>query len=133
MRQQRSIGCGDDYDRTKFSRSRIGGPKMCSNRNAADYQLAGPAAIELHNHAERVTALIAWQPARRSADSALPSIADHPGAAPDVAFRNRSPSRSVQGRECVSGLDVKAVGIVQVAVPRLRDDRQRPRLKHPAV
>jgi hypothetical protein len=53
-------------------------------------------------------------------------VTDHSRAAADVAFGKRSAASAVQGSEHVLCLHVKAVCVAQVAVPRLRDDRQRP-------
>ena len=53
-------------------------------------------------------------------------MADHAGAAADVALLDRPAARGGEGQGDVLGLDVEAVDVVEMAVPGLGHDRQRP-------
>jgi hypothetical protein len=99
---------------------------MPPDRHAGDEQAVAQAVVGLHQHAERVRGLTASDHARGGADAALELVADHAGAAADVALRDRAARGSVERRIHVCGLDVKAVDVVEMAVPGLGDDRQRP-------
>ncbi len=51
-------------------------------------------------------------------------LATHAGAATDVAFRDRTAGGLIERSPGVFGADVKAIDVVQVAVPGLRDHGQ---------
>jgi hypothetical protein len=55
-----------------------------------------------------------------------PAFADHSGAAADIAFFDWPGFRGVDGVERVLGLYVEAIDVVEPAVPRFGDYRERP-------
>ena len=63
---------------------------------------------------------------REAADAALVAVADHAGAAADVAFLDGARVRGVERMHGVFGLDVEAIDVVQPAIPGFGYDRQRP-------
>ncbi len=105
-----------------MSGSRLG--DLAADRDAVDAQLVAAAEVGLHQHADGVAAVVGRQPARRGADAALEAVADHPGAAADVAFGHRSTAGIVERLEHVRLLHVTAADVVQRAVPGLGHDRQ---------
>src|SRR5258705_2262908 len=94
--------------------------------HARDRELAARAVVAWHQHTDRVPPTLGGEPARCGANAAFELIADHPGAAPDIALGHRTAARAVERGKGVLLGDVEAVDVVQRAVPRLRDDRQRP-------
>ena len=84
-------------------------------------QLARPV-VRLDQHADRP---LSGAP-RRRADAALELVADHARPAADVALGDRPVGRRRERRVQVLGVDVEAVDVVERAVVRLADHRQRP-------
>src|SRR5207245_473826 len=80
-----------------------------------------------------VATVLLRQASRCGAGTALKFIADHARAAADVAFRDGSGLRLLQGLQDMLLLDVKAIAIVEVAIPGLRYHRHRPGLKELVV
>src|SRR5262249_7235313 len=62
----------------------------------------------------------------RRADAALEAVADHPGAAADVALGDRAPACRVERGEDVLRRHMLALDVVEPAVVRLADGRHRP-------
>ncbi len=93
-----------------------------AHRNALDHEPRPRAVIRLDEHTDGVRAC---HP-RRRADAALEAVADHPGAASDVALVHRTVRGRVERRSRVLGADVEPVHVVEDAVPRLGDYRQAP-------
>ena len=91
--------------------------------------VAARAVVALDQHADRVAAGLGGEHARRGADAALEAVADHPGAAADVALGDGPAARAVERREHVLGLHVEAVDVVEQAVVGLGHDRQAPGLQ----
>ena len=90
--------------------------------NAGNAQLIALAVIALHQHSHRVAAIFCGEDARGGADAALEFVADHAGAAADIAFLDCTAVRAVDGVKYVLRLDVEAIGVVEISVPGLRDD-----------
>src|SRR5258708_31955832 len=84
------------------------------------------AIVALHKDADGKGAEFRLDLARGSADAAFEFVADHSHTAADVAFLNWTGSCGINGMESVFGLDVKAVDVVEPAIPCFRDDGQRP-------
>ncbi len=82
--------------------------------------------IALDKHPDRVAAVFRGKFSRGRADTALEPIADHAGAPADRAFFNEPAMRGFNGVKGMLGFHVKAVDVVQPAVPRFRDHRQGP-------
>ena len=100
-----------------------------ADRYASDPQQTARAVVRLHQDADGIPAGAGVQFARRGSRAALESVADHPGAAADVSLGDASARRALDRRDDMFRLHVKSVDVVQRAVPRLGDDRQRPRLE----
>ena len=95
---------------------------LAANRCAGDCQQLAAAVVRLDEHADRVAAVFRAQHAGRRADAALEPVADHPGAAADIAFGHRTAARPIQRLERMGLRDVESVDVVQEPVPRLGDD-----------
>src|SRR5207247_8239595 len=89
---------------------------------AGDAQRRPGAIVALHQHAHRVAVLGAGSPGG-GADAALESVADHARPAAHASLRHGPAARAVQGGPSVRLGDMKAVDVVEAAIPRLRDDR----------
>ena len=99
---------------------------LAPDRHTVDGQALASAVVGLHQRADGEAALLGRQAARGRADAALEAVADHAGAAADVALGD-GPARGVRkGRVEVLGADVLAVDVVEPAVPGLAHHRQRP-------
>src|SRR5581483_11854451 len=96
--------------------------------NASDAELLAQAEIRLDENAHRGAAGRAGQFARGRADAALELKTGHARAAADVALRDRPRLGTVEGCKDVFLLDVEAVGVIEIAIVRFRDDRQHPGL-----
>ena len=68
--------------------------------------------------------------ARRGAGAALELVADHAGAAADIALGDRSRDRAIERGERVLGGDREARRIAEPAVIGFGHDRQQPRHRH---
>ena len=99
-------------------------PDLQPHGDAVDGEPFAPAVVGLDEDSDDVVA----GPARGGADPALEVVADHPGAAADGALVDRTSRRGGVGLARVVGGHVEAVDVVEVAVPRLGDHGQRPRL-----
>src|SRR5437773_11723134 len=84
------------------------------------------AVIALHQDANQVAAVLRLEPTRRRADTALEAVADHSGPAPDTALDDGPAARAAHRGPGVLLGDVEAADVVQPAVPRLGDYRERP-------
>ncbi len=134
MRQQRGVGRHDHDDRAEVAvfalfRERGVGRllrDLAADGYAGNQQFAATAEVGLNQHAHRVFAAFVHDHARGRADATLELVADHAGAAADVALRNRARTSAIERGECVLWLNVKAVDVVEPPVPGLRDDWQRP-------
>src|ERR671937_2304350 len=85
-----------------------------ADRHPVDAEAAAASVVRLHDHADDMSV----HAARCGADPALELVADHSGAAADVAFRD------VGRRGGESGVDVRAghtlrTDVVEEAVERL--------------
>src|ERR1700683_1550889 len=117
MRKERRVCRRDDDDRSHFARLLVS--RWCefaANRNSRYDELVCASAVELHQHPEGVSTSLARKFSRRRTDATFPSVADHSGAAADVAFGYRSRSRAVERGPRVLALHVKTVDVVQKAV-----------------
>ena len=112
MRQQRRVGGDDDDDRAEVAAHRIvdeaaaaPAPRLrnlAAHRHAGDPQLRAPAEVGLHQHADRVAAAARRRATRDDgADAALEPVADHAGAAADVALGDRPARGAVERLEDV--------------------------------
>src|SRR3989442_1088811 len=106
---------------------------LLADRCAGDAQETARAVIRLHEDADSVATEARVDLARGGPAAALEAVADHAGAAADVAFGDAARSRGVERREDVLRLHVEAVDVVEKAVPRFGDDRQRPLLRRAAM
>ena len=85
--------------------------------------------VRLHQHADGVSAGLRVDPPRRRSGTALELVADHSGAAADVALGDCAAARAVERSEDVFVGHGETVDVVEHAVPRLGDHRQSPRLR----
>src|SRR5215469_15876918 len=134
MWQERCVGGDHSDDRAHFTVSLRRHPgvrgvarDLPPHRDAGNTQiLARSTEVALYEDAHGIAAVLGRQDPRSGADTALVAKADHAGPAADRAFLDRSRMRGVERVEYVLGLHVKAVDVVEPAVPGLRDHRQRP-------
>ena len=132
--KQRSIRCHHDDDGSRIfsradNRGRGWSRQLRAHRRAGNSQLPLGAAIALHQRRHP----IGTSHAGRRSNAALESKANHSGAAADVAFRHASGRRAIHGLEHMRGLYVKSVDVVQKAVPRFRNNWERPEIIAGAV
>ncbi len=110
------------------------GDDLCGNvhphGHAVDAEALAPAVVRLHEHADDV-AVNLLDDARRCPDSALELVANHAGAAADVALRDRSGRCGFERGARVLGLDVHAVDVVERVRPRSLRPRGGSRSPHP--
>ena len=99
---------------------------LATDRHSRNAQLIPLSIVALHQHTHRVAAVFGIKHPRRRANSTLELVADHSRAAAHIAFFHCTSMCGVESIECIFRLHVKSVGVVQVAVPGLSDDRQRP-------
>ena len=130
VRQQRRVGRDDDDDRAVVA---LGGGLVPAGPRAGAAPTGTPAirsavaraVVRLHEHADGVAPPLHVDAPRGRADAALELVAGHARAAADIALGDRARLRRRRApRSTCSGLHVKAVDVVQVAVPGLGDDRQ---------
>ena len=90
VRQQRRVGGHHDDDgaRLAFEYARSSRSSWPTG-TPGDAELVAQAEVGLDEHAHRVAAVAPRQHARGGADAALELVADHPGAAADVALGHR--------------------------------------------
>src|SRR5688572_7874772 len=105
---------------------------LLAHGNAGYPEVAAGAVVALHEHADRVAALLRGKPARRGADATLEPVAHHSRPATDVALGHRSALGPIERADDVLGPNVEPVDVVQAPVVRLSHDRQPPRL-HPRL
>src|SRR5207245_9944823 len=96
-----------------------------THRDASDRQLRPPPEVGLYENAHRVATGVVRDAAGRSTDATFEAVANHPCPAADVAFDDRTALRVVYRGEDVRLSDVLAAHVVQRAIPRLGDDRQK--------
>ena len=96
------------------------------DRHTGDHERVAYAVVGLHERASNIGMAGDVDTPRRSADAALELVADHARAAADIALGHRAALRTVQRAIDVLCAHVKAVDVVQFAVPGLGDDRRRP-------
>ena len=94
--------------------------------NARDAQLISLSVVALHEHADGVPARFRIEHAGGSSDSSLEFVADHAGAAADIAFFDWAAMRGIESVESVFRLHVESVDVVEIAVPGFGDDGQGP-------
>ncbi len=99
---------------------------MLADGDAGDAQLTAHAVVCLHQYADGVGPVVDVNHARTGPRAALEFVADHAGPSADIALRNRSAARAVESGEDVLRPNMEAVDVVELAVPRLGNDRQRP-------
>ena len=134
MRQQRRVGGDHDDDRAgrRAASSTHGRPLACCRgspgRPARRRRAAARRRPKLActSTPDRVAAVLGSSSRDDGADAALEAVADHAGAAADVALGHRPALGAVERLEDVRLLDVEAVDVVEVAVVGLGHDRQRP-------
>src|ERR1700741_1052456 len=132
MREQRRIRCHNHNDGTALRdvvwRKRVGilRTDLPANRNSGNTEILPRAVIALHEYTDGVAAVLLGKLARRGANPSLEPVANHAGAATNRAFFYRPATSGFDGVKGGLRLYVKPIDVVQPAVPRLRDDRQRP-------
>ncbi len=132
MREERCVGRDDDDDGAELlfirgdERIRLGRGNFATHVDARDAQIVARSVVALDEDTDRVAAVLRTQASRGGADAALVAVADHPGAAADAAFLDRTAVRAVERAIDMLGLDVKAVDVVQPPVPGFCDHGQRP-------
>ena len=112
--------------RSSYGSGTTSWPITRPDRSARDGEPLAPAVVGLHEHADRVAAVLGADHARRAADPALEAVADHPRAAADRALLDLAAARAGDRLLDVLRSHVPAVDVVEHPVPRLADDRQRP-------
>jgi hypothetical protein len=125
VREERRVSGDHDDDRAGAFRRSLG-ERHCAARAdvvAGDRQARTTAVVRLNEDTHGVLA----RAARGGADAALEAVADHPGAGADAALRDRAVLRVRECREDVFARHVHALDVVEEAVVRLADDRERPR------
>ena len=102
--------------------------QVLADRHAGDAQRVAHAVVGLHQHADRVRSWPATVDAARGrADAALELVADHAGAAADVALGDRPAACRVERADRrARRVTWKPLMSFRCAVPGLGDDRQRP-------
>ena len=100
---------------------------------ASDQQLGSAAKVTLGEDAEGVAACFAAQFARGGADAAFEAVADHAGAATDIAFSDWAGAGTVEGLEDVLFLYMEAVDVVEEAIISLAYDGEGPEAAFEAV
>src|SRR5215472_5277623 len=132
MRKQRGIRRYDHNDRTAVLLRKRSICVLCilgnlqAHRHSGDSQVLPVAVIALHQHTDGVRAELCIRFSRRRADAAFEPVANHSRTAAHVAFFDRAAARGIDRVKSVFGLDVKAVNVVQPAVPGFRHYRERP-------
>ena len=102
MREQRRVGGDDDDDGAALGdvggdeHVRLGRGNLAPDGDAGDAQIVARPVIALHEHADRVAAVLGIEAARRGADAALVAVADHAGAAADAAFLDGAGVRRIE-------------------------------------
>src|SRR6202050_2031498 len=94
--------------------------------NAGNPKLIAASVVALYEHPNGIASFFCIAHARRSPDPALEFVAHHTRAAADVAFFNRAGVSAIKRVPCIFGMNMKAVAIVEPAVPSFSDYRQRP-------
>ena len=77
--------------------------------------------VGLHEHPYRIASEILRHGSRSRAGTALEFVADHSRSAAHVALGDRPGPGVVQGLPDVTFLDVKAIAVIEIAVPGLRN------------
>src|SRR5438128_4105219 len=125
VRHKRRIRRHDNDDgaviliRERSRRIRILALDFPADGNSRDAQILPRSVVTLHQHADRILPAFRCETSRRCANASFESVANHPCAAANRAFLHCSGLRGIDGAECVLGLDVKAVNIVEPAIPSL--------------
>src|SRR5690349_7341258 len=104
--------------------ARLIGPHLPANRHPGNPELLPQAKVALNQNAHHKAASRIRQLSARRANPALEPEALHSGASADVPLRHRTGLGRGQRREYIGFGDVKAVDVIQVAVPGLRHHRQ---------
>ncbi len=102
------------------------GADALAHRNSVDPQPFPSAVVGLHQGADGVAPGGGVGDPRRGADAALEAVADHAGAAADVALGHGPVGRGGQGGLDVVGLHMEAVDVAEQPVVGLPHHRQRP-------
>src|SRR6266568_6169364 len=98
-----------------------------------DGQLRPASAVALHQDTYCIATLIGWQHTRGRSSSAFETVANHARAATRVSLGNGTALRGVERGKYVFGFYMKAIEVIQPAVPCLRHNRQGPRLRQSSV
>ena len=104
----------------------VRGRDRLADRHAVDPQELPAPVVRLDQRADGEPASVGPDDPRRRPDPALELMADHPGPAAHGTLGHRAAGGRRQGGVQVLGPDVEAVDVVEDAVVRLPDDRQRP-------
>ncbi len=137
MGEQRGVGRDDDDDRSlgrAADRLLLVPRRRAAPRSGSSSPTWTPSTIRRSRSPwfawtstpDGPAVLSALDHARCGPRASLEVVADHPGAAADVALGDRAVRRRVERREEVLGPDVHAVDVVQRAVVGLPDDREAP-------
>jgi hypothetical protein len=97
--------------------------------DARHAEVGAAPVVALDEDAHGVAARGGGQDARGGADASLEPVADHAGAAPDVALRNGAARGAVERSKHVLRRDVEPVDVVERAVVGLGDHRKAPGLQ----
>ena len=126
IREERRVRRHHDNDRPPVFRiSRIF-RYLLSHWHARDTQILPHSVIALDQNTDRVATVFGGESARRSPDAAFEVVANHPGAAADIALGDEAGLRGIERVEGVLGFHVEAVDVVQPAIVGFRDNGQRP-------
>ena len=98
---------------------------LATDRHAIDAQQIARAIVRLHQRADRIALAILDDDARCRAGSALELVADHAGAAADIAFGDGAAAdRAVERGKRVLLRQRESLDVAQPAIVGLGDDRQ---------
>ncbi len=123
---ERSVGGDDDDDGANILLPDGVLGNFAADIDACDAELFARSVVALHQDADGVAPGFGVEHAGRGADATFEFVADHARATSDIAFFNGPAMGDVESMESVFRLDVKSVDIVEIAVPSLSYDRQRP-------
>src|SRR6266550_6598659 len=132
MRNERRVGADDNDDRATVQIAECSGGvgtlvgNLLADRDPRDAKIFARAIVALHQDTDCVGADFRFDFSRRRADAALEFVADHSRPAADVAFFDGAVVCGIDRVERVFGFDVKSIDVIEPAIPRFRDDGQRP-------
>ena len=125
---ERGVGGDDDNDGAGVFTVAIGGMlgDFFADGNAGDAELVAASVVALDEDADGIASSFSVEDTGGGADAAFEFVADHAGAAADVAFFDGAGVGDVEGVAGVFGVDVESVDVIEPAVPGFGDDGEGP-------